>query len=90
MHLELTEEQRLIQRTARDFAERRLAPVAAARDRDGTFPLDELRALGELGLLGVNVPDDLGGAGAGVIAYALAMQELARVDASVAVDDDAG
>ncbi|MBP8806873.1 MAG: acyl-CoA dehydrogenase family protein [Kofleriaceae bacterium] len=85
MHLELTEEQRLIQRTARDFAERRLAPVAAARDRDGTFPLDELRALGELGLLGVNVPDDLGGAGAGVIAYALAMQELARVDASVAV-----
>jgi alkylation response protein AidB-like acyl-CoA dehydrogenase len=85
MHLELTEEQRLIQRTARDFAERRLAPVAAARDRDGTFPLDELRALGELGLLGVNVPDDLGGAGAGVVAYALAMQELARVDASVAV-----
>jgi alkylation response protein AidB-like acyl-CoA dehydrogenase len=85
MHLELTEEQRLIQRTARDFAERRLAPVAAARDRDGTFPLDELRALGELGLLGVNVPDELGGAGAGVIAYALAMQELARVDASVAV-----
>lgn len=85
MQLELTEEQRLIQRTAREFAERRLAPVAAARDRDGTFPIEELRELGQLGLLGVNVPDELGGAEAGVIAYSLAMQELARVDASVAV-----
>ena len=85
MQLEPTEEQRLIQRTAREFAERRLAPLAAARDRDGTFPLAELRELGQLGLLGVNVPDELGGAGAGVIAYVLALQELARVDASVAV-----
>ena len=85
MQLEPTEEQRLIQRTAREFAERRLAPLAAARDRDGTFPLAELRELGQLGLLGVNVPDELGGAGAGIIAYVLALQELARVDASVAV-----
>ena len=85
MQLELTEEQRLIQRTAREFAERRLAPRAAARDRDGQFPVEELRELGQLGLLGVNVPDEYGGAEAGVIAYALAMQELARVDASVAV-----
>ncbi|MEZ4404547.1 MAG: acyl-CoA dehydrogenase family protein [Kofleriaceae bacterium] len=85
MQFEPTEEQRLIQRTAREFAERRLAPAAAARDREGTFPADELRELAALGLLGVNVPDDLGGAGAGTVAYALAMQELARVDASVAV-----
>ena len=85
MQLEPTEEQRLIQRTAREFAERRLAPAAAARDRDGRFPVEELRELGQLGLLGVNVPEDLGGAAAGVIAYSLALQELARVDASVAV-----
>ena len=85
MQLEPTEEQRLIQRTAREFAERRLAPGAAARDRDGRFPIEELRELGQLGLLGVNVPEDLGGGAAGVIAYSLALQELARVDASVAV-----
>ena len=85
MDLGLTEEQALVQRTARDYAERRLAPNAAARDRDGTFPIDELRELGGLGLLGVAVPEELGGGGAGAVAYALAMQELARVDASVAV-----
>jgi alkylation response protein AidB-like acyl-CoA dehydrogenase len=85
MQFSLTEEQRLIQRTARDFAERRLAPKAAARDVSGEFPEAELRELAAVGLLGVAVPDELGGAGAGTIAYSLAMQELARVDASVAV-----
>jgi alkylation response protein AidB-like acyl-CoA dehydrogenase len=84
-NFEWTEEQRLIQRTAREFAERRLAPHAAARDRDRTFPVEELRALAELGLLGVAVPEAYGGAAAGAVAYSLAMQELARVDASVAV-----
>jgi alkylation response protein AidB-like acyl-CoA dehydrogenase len=72
-----TEEQLLIQRTARDVADRLLAPRAAARDLTGEFPLAELRELGQLGLLG--------GAGAGMVAYSLAMQELARGDASVAV-----
>jgi alkylation response protein AidB-like acyl-CoA dehydrogenase len=85
MDLALTDEQQLIARTARDFAERRLAPVAAARDRDGTFPADELRELAALGLLGVAVPEELGGSAAGAVAYSLVMQELARVDASVAV-----
>jgi alkylation response protein AidB-like acyl-CoA dehydrogenase len=85
MDLAPTEEQLLVQRTARDFAERVLAAKAAARDVSGEFPVAELRELGKLGLLGVNVPEELGGAGAGVIAYSLALQELARVDASVAV-----
>ncbi len=85
MDLGLSDEQQLIARTARDFAERRLAPNAAARDRDGTFPVEELRELGALGLLGVAVPEELGGSGAGAVAYSLVMQELARVDASVAV-----
>jgi alkylation response protein AidB-like acyl-CoA dehydrogenase len=80
-----TEEQLLVQRTARDFAERVLAPKAAARDVSGEFPVAELRELGKLGLLGMNVPEALGGAEAGVVAYSLALQELARADASVAV-----
>lgn len=85
MDLQLTEEQLMVQRTARDAAERLLAPAAARRDVTGEFPAAELSALAELGLLGIAVPDELGGAGAGVIAYSLAMQELARGDASVAV-----
>jgi alkylation response protein AidB-like acyl-CoA dehydrogenase len=85
MDLQLTEEQLLVQRTAKDAAERLLAPKAAQRDVTGEFPTAELRALAELGLLGVAVPEELGGAGAGAIAYSLAMQELARADASVAV-----
>jgi len=80
-----TEEQLLVQRVARDFAERALLPKAAARDVSGEFPTAELQELGALGLLAINVPDELGGAGAGVVAYSLALQELARGDASVAV-----
>ena len=82
---ELSEDERLIEGTARDFAQRVLAPKAAARDREQTFPVEELRALGGLGLLCVNVPEALGGSAAGVVAYSLAMQEVARADASVAV-----
>ena len=80
-----TEEQLLVQRTARDFAERVLAPRAAQRDVTSEFPVAELRQLGELGLLGIVVPEELGGAGAGAVAYSLALQELARGDAAVAV-----
>jgi alkylation response protein AidB-like acyl-CoA dehydrogenase len=80
-----TEEQLAVQQTARDVAERLLVPKAAARDVSGEFPVAELAELGKLGLLGIAVPDELGGAGAGVVAYSLAMQELARADASVAV-----
>ncbi len=82
---ELDETERLVQKTARDFAARVLAPRAAERDRKSLFPVAELRQLAELGLLGVNIPSELGGAEAGPVAYALAMQEIARADASVAV-----
>ncbi len=85
MMFELSETERLVQKTAREFATRVLAPKAAARDREELFPVAELRQLGELGLLGVNIPSELGGAEAGPVAYALAMQEIARADASVAV-----
>jgi alkylation response protein AidB-like acyl-CoA dehydrogenase len=82
---ELSDEQRLVRDTAREFAARELAPRAAARDRSGAFPVEELRALAGLGLLGVNLPEALGGAQAGVVAYSLAMTEIARADASVSV-----
>jgi alkylation response protein AidB-like acyl-CoA dehydrogenase len=85
MQFEPTEEQLLVQRTARDVAERVLLPRAAARDESGKFPVDELRELGKLGLLAIVMPDSLGGAEAGAVAYSLALQELARGDASVAV-----
>ncbi len=80
-----TEEQLLVQQTARDVAERLLAPRAAARDLSSEFPVAEMRELGKLGLLGIAVPEELGGAAAGTVAYSLALQELARGDGSVAV-----
>jgi alkylation response protein AidB-like acyl-CoA dehydrogenase len=85
IEFELTDEQRLVRDTAREFAERELAPKAAARDRSGQFPVEEMGALAKLGLLGVNIPESLGGAQAGVVAYSLAMTEIARADASVSV-----
>ncbi len=74
-----------IQRLARDFAISELAPAAAERDRAAVFPERELRALAKLGLLGVNVPTVLGGVEAGMVAFSLAVREIARADAAVAV-----
>lgn len=85
MDFAFTEDQRLILRTAREVADRVLAPRAAARDLSGEFPLAELRELAQLGLLGITVAEELGGSGAGTVAYSLAMQEIARGDAAVAV-----
>jgi alkylation response protein AidB-like acyl-CoA dehydrogenase len=80
-----SEEQLAVQQTARDIGERLLAPKAAARDLSCEFPVAELKELAKLGLLGVTIPDELGGGGAGTVAYSLAMMELARCDAAVAV-----
>jgi alkylation response protein AidB-like acyl-CoA dehydrogenase len=77
--------QAAVQATARAFARERLLPGARARDRGGAFPADEIRGLGALGLLAVAVPEELGGSGAGAVAYALAMMELAAADCAVAV-----
>jgi alkylation response protein AidB-like acyl-CoA dehydrogenase len=85
MDLDLTETQELIVRTARDYAERVIRPVAAELDREERFPSDILKGLAELGLMGVNVPAALGGAEAGAVAYALAMMEISRACASTAV-----
>ena len=82
---ELTEEQQLIEQMARDFATRELAPKAAQRDREEIFPLEELAKLADLGLMGVNVPGEYGGAEAGVVAYSLVITELAKACASTTV-----
>lgn len=85
MDLELNETQRAVQHTAREFAERVIKPQAADIDRHERFPAEIIKGLGELGLLAVNVPAEYGGAEAGVVSYALAMQEVARACASTAV-----
>ncbi len=85
MDLDRNETQELIVKTARDYAERVIRPVAADLDREGRFPKEILKGLADLGLMGVNVPGSLGGAEAGVVSYALAMMEIARACASTAV-----
>jgi alkylation response protein AidB-like acyl-CoA dehydrogenase len=85
MDLDLNETQALVQKTAREYAARVVAPQAAHADATEEFPRDVMRGLAELGLLAINVPPEYGGSGAGVVAYALAMQEIARACASTAV-----
>jgi alkylation response protein AidB-like acyl-CoA dehydrogenase len=85
VELELTEAQRLIRDTARSFARDKVAPVAKRTDREERFPAEVYRELGGLGLLGVNVPAELGGAEAGVVAYSLSMMEVAAACASTSV-----
>jgi alkylation response protein AidB-like acyl-CoA dehydrogenase len=87
MFLELTEEQKLIQETARDFARSELEPLAAKLDREGDRPafLANLKKLAELGFMGLNVQGGYGGSEAGVVAFSVAMTEIARACASTAV-----
>ncbi|MBA3393503.1 MAG: acyl-CoA dehydrogenase family protein [Deltaproteobacteria bacterium] len=85
MDFQPTEEQLAVRDTAREIAERLLLPRAAARDLSGEFPLAEMKELAKLGLLGISVPEALGGAEMGPVAYSLALQELGRGDAAVAV-----
>ncbi|RKG69541.1 acyl-CoA dehydrogenase family protein [Corallococcus terminator] len=85
MNFDLTETQTLIRDTARKFAKERVAPKARAADRAEHFDPEVFKALAEVGLLGVNLPSQYGGAEAGVVSYALAMMEMAAADASVSV-----
>ena len=81
----LTPEQVALRATVRDVAEREIAPVAEELDREGRFPYGIVATLGGLGLMGMTVPEELGGAGLDTLSYAIAVEELARVDSSVAV-----
>ncbi len=85
MNFELTEEQQLVARTVREFAEQRIAPVAEELDREHQFPYDIVAELGELGVMGMPIPEEYGGAGADTVSYAIAVEELTRIDSSVAI-----
>jgi len=85
MDFGLTDEQEDIRRLVRDFAQQEVAPLAAELDRTKSFPYEIVAKLGELGLMGVPYPQEYGGGGADNLSYALAVEELARVDSSVAI-----
>src|SRR3981081_1310390 len=85
MDFDLSDEHRLIQRTVRDFARGEVAPVAEELDRTKAFPYDIVRRLGALNLVGIPFPEEYVGGGADTLAYALAVEELTRVDSSVAI-----
>ena len=84
MDFHFTDDQLSIQSIARDFAARRIAPVAAEMDAKAEFPLQNIREMGQLGLMGIEVPEEYGGAGMDSIAYVLAMIEIAAADAATA------
>src|SRR6266700_6799743 len=83
--LELSEEQRALRAAVREFADAEIAPHAAEWDRSSTFPLDAVRKLGDLGVMALPFPETYGGIGAGTLSFAVALEELARVDSSVAI-----
>jgi alkylation response protein AidB-like acyl-CoA dehydrogenase len=82
---DLSSEQELIRDTVRTFARERVEPVAAELDRSGRFPYELVDELAGLGLMGIPVPEEYGGAGGDTVSYALAIEELARIDSSVAI-----
>ena len=85
MDFDLSDEHRGIQSLVREFALAEVEPVAGELDRTKSFPYEIVRRLGELGLMGIPFPEAVGGAGADSLAYAIAVEELARVDSSVAI-----
>ncbi len=85
MDFDLSDEQRLIRDTVRDFATGEVAPAAEQLDRDHAFPYELVAQMGALGLMGIPFPEEYGGGGADTLSYAIAVEELARIDSSVAI-----
>jgi alkylation response protein AidB-like acyl-CoA dehydrogenase len=85
MDFDLTDEQQNIRSLVRDFAQNEVKPVAEELDREKRFPYEIVAKLGELGLMGIPYDEEYGGGGADTLSYALAVEELARVDSSVAI-----
>jgi alkylation response protein AidB-like acyl-CoA dehydrogenase len=85
MNFDLPDDTRLLQETVRDFARQEVAPVAEELDRTKSFPYEIVRKLGALNLMGIPFPEEVGGAGGTTLQYAIAVEELTRVDSSVAI-----
>ncbi|HWB69422.1 MAG TPA: acyl-CoA dehydrogenase family protein, partial [Solirubrobacterales bacterium] len=85
MNFELSDEQRLLRDTVRDFARQEVAPVAEELDRTKSFPYEIVAKMGDLGLMGIPFPQEYGGGGADTLSYVLAVEELARIDSSVCI-----
>lgn len=77
-----TEEHEMIRQTARDFAQKEITPIAAEFDESGEFPTETIRKMGELGFMGIEVPEQYGGAGMDTLAYVLALEEICKADAA--------
>jgi short-chain 2-methylacyl-CoA dehydrogenase len=85
VNFDLSEEHELLRRTVREFAEQRIAPVAEELDREHRFPYEIVAELAELGLMGIPIPEEYGGGGGDTLSYTLAIEELTRIDSSVAI-----
>jgi short-chain 2-methylacyl-CoA dehydrogenase len=85
LNFDLDPEHELVRSTVRDFALQRVAPVAEELDREARFPYDLVAELAELGLMGMTIPEEYGGAGSDTVSYAIAIEELTRIDSSVAI-----
>jgi butyryl-CoA dehydrogenase len=85
MEFDLKEHQQMIKETARDFAEKELRPVASKIDEEASFPTENVKKMGELGFMGMMVPEEFGGAGLDCVSYAIAVEEISRVCASTGV-----
>jgi short-chain 2-methylacyl-CoA dehydrogenase len=85
MNFDLSDEHELIRQTVRDFAAERIAPVAEELDREHRFPYELVAELATLGLMGLPIPEEYGGAGGDTLSYAIAIEELTRIDSSVAI-----
>ena len=85
MNFDLAPEHELVRSTVREFAQQRVAPVAEELDRESRFPYELVGELAELGLMGMTIPEEYGGGGADTVSYAIAVEELTRVDSSVAI-----
>jgi butyryl-CoA dehydrogenase len=90
MDLDLSDDQEMFRKVVRDFAEAEIAPHAEEWDRNHTFPLDAVLAMGQLGLFGLPFPEEYGGGGADFTTLCVAIEELARVDSSMAITLEAG
>lgn len=85
MDFNFTDDQKLLQQTVRDFAEKEIAPTVMEFDEKQEFPFQIMKQAGELGLMGIMFPEEYGGAGLGYVEYALAVDELSRVDGSIGI-----